>query len=368
MWTRTFFACIILWSWCSSTLHCEDLSAPENSFTLSGVLQTDWYHIHDFSAKSQHRRFTGQPENEFTVQLDLIFDFKTDRSWSLAQLEFENPAGIQRLNRKKHVQSNKNRLAGSGEGDNLYLVKAFAGYALCDTSSCKLDFELGRHYFSDLFESKIQFDNQFDGMLLRYKKNNLECTVGTFVIDDRTNEYGYAGQVDLLNAGDSPLDFTYSLITWDRKSHFVNSQILAACNLPKKTTAYAAFLYNHAAKKSWRTNNTKAAKGWYAGLTIGKVEKKKDWSFDINYQLVQAQSVPEWDIAGIGAYNPAGLSPYSYSYGGFSNYKGYAATFLYGVTDHLNIQVLYQKARPANKHINLMFRASSFEITAIYSF
>ena len=69
------------------------------------------------------------------------------------------------------------------------------GYNLFDTATSHLDFQLGRHYMSDLFDSVIEFDSQFDGALLNYQYNTaLKAKVGAFVIDYRTGHYGYAGR------------------------------------------------------------------------------------------------------------------------------------------------------------------------------
>lgn len=360
MWTRILFAFFTVFSFSCSTLACEEL------LTIGGTLQTDYYH-------DQTRHHCHKLENQFTVQLDLMFDFKTERSWAFMQLEFENEAGIQHTKKQS-----KNQLAGSGEGDNLYLVKGFCGYALVDSPSYQLDYELGRHYLSDLFDSQIEFNNQFDGMLFRYTskdttKNHLKTTVGAFVTDYRYNRYGYAGQIDLSKIASTDLTLKYSLITWNTpkckpRYNFINSQILASYHLPNDFKAYAAFLHNHAAKKHKSTDNTKAANGWYAGLTYGHVAKKNDWSLDFNYQVVQALAIPEWDIAGIGAYYPSGLSNYSYSLGGCSNYRGYVATILYALTDQINLLMLYQKAKPDNKSIGRSFKASTLEISVIYTF
>ena len=36
---------------------------------------------------------------------------------------------------------------------------------------------------------------------------------------------------------------------------------------------------------------------------MGELKKKNDWSLDINYQVVQAQAVPDYDSVGIGLGN-----------------------------------------------------------------
>ena len=55
------------------------------------------------------------------------------------------------------------------------------------------------------------------------------------------------------------------------------------------------------------TNGKRANAGGYAGFTLGELKKKNDWSLDINYQVVQAQAVPDYDSSGIGLGKLAGL-------------------------------------------------------------
>ena len=104
-------------------------------------------------------------------------------------------------------------------------------------------------------------------------------------------------------------------------------------------------------------------------MTFGDVKMKNDFSIDLNYQVVQAQAIPFLDIAGIGNFSPAGVGRFTNTTDGFSNYKGYVATFLYGITDNLNIQLIFQKSRPANTHIaSGCGKTKTIEITTIYSF
>ncbi len=362
------------------------LSAP-SQLVLSGVLQSDWTHYYTNLKRSQkrthHTKFHNV--NESYVQLDLMLDYRNDRSAASLQLEFEEPTGIQNSSTCSSKTCSRNILRGSGSGDWISLVKAYINYRLINESANTLIVEIGRRYMSDLFESTIQFDSQFDGVSLQYSSiqgalGDSACTLGAFVIDETSNHFGYVAAYDQYNIKNSNIDITYSLISWDKhgansygKRHpegcrFTNSQILTRYHLPQNRLLYAAFLHNHAATRTWRTNRSKQANAAYAGFTLGQVAKKNDYSFDCNYQWVQAQAITEFDVAGIGRYNPKSISFYNTTRAGFANYKGFAATLIYALTDALNLQFIVQHARPANARIGGNWKMWTFECTTIYSF
>src|SRR5439155_1319158 len=69
---------------------------------------------------------------------------------------------------------------------------------------------------------------------------------------------------------------------------------------------FGAFLYNFAAHKQTFTANKKQAKGGYVGFLFGNVEKAGDWAVGADYQYVQAQAVPDFDVSGISRGNVNG--------------------------------------------------------------
>ena len=409
---RSFFLLLLLLF--TTQLFSEELSirqylqkraAPpeqEGMLSVHGAVQTEWSHIQGYSQRLQgwtsgptsgsHRMlrranglgYRSFGDNEFTIDVDLILHYKAENTWSTIQLEFENSAGIQAQDQKSGVNDNKNVLAGSGWGDGIYLIKAFSGCSFFKTETHRLDFELGRRYFSDNFDSKVQFNAQFDGARLHYSYSSgqsaLECNLGAFVIDDTVNHFGYIGEVDCYSVASSPVDLKYSLVSWNRQganrfgkkhplgSRFLNSQVLGYYNFTDTTRAYAAYLHNHMAPRGWRTNNTRQANATYAGIKFGEVQHKHDVSLDINYQWVQAQSIPERDVSGIGRINASGVSFYNKTWGGYANYKGFALTLLYGITDNLSLQVMLEQAKPTNAQIGGRFRYTMLEITTIYTF
>jgi len=58
---------------------------------------------------------------------------------------------------------------------------------------------------------------------------------------------------------------------------------------------------------------------------------------------VQANAIPENDIAGIGRDNPTNISLYTHSWAGDANYKGYMTTFVYGLSDNISLQLIFQE-------------------------
>ena len=147
---------------------------------------------------------------------------------------------------------------------------------------------------------------------------------GPFLIDERKDQYGYVGEIGILNLWDTGLFMKYSLIDWDTKKfsneverlrfQFLNSQVILGyvfvpAWLDKSVTCYAAGLYNHAAEALEITNNKRANFATYFGFSVGSVRKKGDWSLDINYQLVAAQAIPSFDVIGIGRGNAAESRP-----------------------------------------------------------
>jgi len=373
-------------------------SNQEEELSLQGAVQTEWSHIHGYSQKAKepmdgsHRvlkhangvNYYSFGNNECTIDVDVMLHYTTEKTWSAIQLEFENAAGIQDEEIRHGCNDNKNVQRGSGWGDGINLVKACSGASLYNDGTHSFDFELGRRYFSDNFDSKIQFEAQFDGARLHYSyapfKSALECSLGAFVIDGSVNHFGYIGEVDLYSVYDSPVDLKYSLVSWNRwgtnrfgrkhplGSRFLNSQVLGYYNFTEASRAYGAYLHNHKAPTNWRTFHKKQANAWYAGITLGQVRQKNDISLDINYQWVQAQSIPERDVSGIGRINPEGVSFYNKTWGGFANYKGFAVTLLYGITNNLSLQVMLEQAKPVSANIGGRFRYTMLEVTTIYTF
>ncbi len=328
--------------------------------------------------------------NEFNIEANLVFDYVADRGWGTLRLQMSNPAGLTEIDRKPYMNDSRNILYGSGKLSNLALRKAFMGYNVWEQGTSRFDVELGRRRLYDAFDSKIQFNSIFDGILVRFNTSfegisDFYAKAAAFVVDYTVNHFGYVGEVGFLNIADSGLDLKYSLIHWDRhapnrynKYHplgvqFINSQVTAAYNLSPdlvrlKTQLYGAYLVNHAAKANHWTHNKKANDAFYLGFRIGDVVRKGDYAFDVAYQYVEAQAISERDVSEMGRDNPRGISFYNRHSGGFANYKGYKIDAFYAITDNLTLNAYYQDVHQASKKIGGKHHSSEFSLAAIFAF
>jgi hypothetical protein len=374
------------------------LQEKGGALMISGDVRSEWAFMH---AWSHHHRQRGSgsgsrntppfASNEFNVEVNLMFDYKADRTWAAIQLQFDNAAGIQEHEREEDSTFNRNILWGSGSGDDLFLRKAYVGYNLADHGRTRWDLEIGRRRLYDVFDSQIQFYSIFDGLLIKYANSfegvaDLTVKAAAFVIDYAVNQFGYVGEIGLLNIGDSGFDFKYSIIDWDthdgrnrfskknaRGSEFLNHQFTAAYNfspdmLPYKSKLYGAFLHNSRAEKTHFSRHDEADDAWYIGFKMGEVKRQGDWAVDLNYQWVEAQSIPEFDVSGIKRDNPRNVSFYDHRWGGFANYQGYKINGFYAVTDNWTLNAFFERVRQESTRIGGKHRSFQFEIAAIYAF
>ncbi len=405
------------------------LGEKECNLTISGDVRFDWAHInervhcHKLRADAlrgkarQIDRYVvddaivdtnggGLPfsEDVFAVEFNLYFDYVCDRAWAVAWLQFRECGGIE--GDRKPCFVNPEGLFGSGSCERLCLRKAYVGYNVCADGCARFDVELGRRPLYTVFDSRVQFQERFDGLLLKYARD-FECwgdfywNLGAFVVDERVDHYAWVTEVGLLNVGDWGLDLKYSYIDWKSLlkddtnrcgtrdplgANFRVNQITFAYNfnpeylcVPAKV--YGAFLWNSAAKKfnladftgnlnDYR-NSGKQNTAWYLGFIIGEVCREGDWSFDCNYQVVDMQAIPNSDVSGIGSSgsNLLGRTPYSVDFGsGFTNYRGWRFEGLYALTDNLSLDAILEFLQQKEARIGGHHSYSKFELQAIYAF
>ena len=374
---------------------------------LSGDIRAEWDHTRSKNHHDQHlrgkkssyrvgdKKFPPFPTNEFNAEANLIFDYRADRTWAKLQLQFDNSCGIRRRSEKDeqdpNVTSHRRTMYGSGEVDNIAMRKAYMGYNILEQGTSRFDVELGRRRLKDVFDSKVQFHNYFDGLTFKYAQSleavmDFEAKVAAFVIDQNVNHFGYVGELGFLNMADFGLDFKYSFIHWDKDgvnrynhkhplgNRFAISQFLLAYNLPSdilsyKTQFYGAYLVNHLGHKHHWFHDKKARNAFYVGMTMGEIKRQNDWAFEIQYQWVRAQAVPESDVQGLLCRdNPRNISLYAHRDGGFANYKGYGITALYAVTDNLTMNLGFNRVHQCQKRIGGKHRAYVTSVEAIYAF
>jgi hypothetical protein len=323
------------------------------------------------------------PTNAFDVEVNLMLDYRTQNSWASIKLEFDNDAGID-----------------SGTFNKLKLERAYWGVRAIEGDTYTFDVEMGRRRMSTIVDSKLEFNNFFDGVWFKYDQGfdpigDLYLHAGVFVINENRNQFGYLGEFGVLNVGGTGLYTKYSLTDWNTKNlhdrihnlrfDFLVSQLLIGykflpSRLQKIVQFYIAGLWNANAHRLELTHHKRANWGGYVGVSIGELKKKGDWAFDINYQVLEAQCVPDFDVQGIGLGNAANTGFYTQSIkgtggpnhprhaGGNVNYRGFQMTLDYLLTNQLNMQQSWQQAITLDDSIGPFHRYKQYEIEFIYGF
>lgn len=326
------------------------------------------------------RRF---PTNTFDVEVNLMLDYRTDNSWTAIKLEFDNDAGIE-----------------SGTLNKIKLEKAYWGVRVVAGDTYNFATELGRRRMSTILDSKLEFNSFFDGAWFRYDQSydpfgDFYIHFGAYVINENKNQYGYLGEIGILNVGGTGFYTKYSLIDWDTKHlasklrrmryDFIVSQLLFGykylpARLQKIVQFYIAGLWNAKAHKLPISHHKRANWGAYAGVSIGELKKKGDWAFDINYQVLAAQCVPDFDVSGIGLGNTSNSGYYTKfvtgggggnkrkKAGGNVNYRGFQMTLDYLLTSQLNFQQSWQQSITLDDAVGPFRRYKQYEIEFIYGF
>lgn len=389
-----------------------DIKKKSDDLSISGDVRFEWQHITEtqddirLRGPGVHGLFDLPISmNDFDVEFNLKFDYAVGRGWASAHLQFDNGAGIGTLD--SLCFENPEGCHGSGDKNKLNLKRAYFGYNVWECGTERFDIEIGRRKLYDIFDSVIQFDSRFDGIVLEYTADKTPIGdfywyLGGFVVDERVNHFAYVTEAGLLNIGGSGIYAKYSFIDWasgnDRNRCWVrhgrgwqyrNSQVTIGYFPDPKVFGrpvefYGAFLVNHAARditlKEFEfiddepvvvdTKHVgKQNIGWYVGVLVGKVKKEGDWSFEVDYEVVQAQAISDCDVAGIGRGNI--LNEFFTEegiYRGNTNYKGISFDFLYAITDEFNIFANAKFSTAYDAEIGGSHRYSVYEIEAIYAF
>jgi hypothetical protein len=408
-----------------------DLEEKAAHMSITGEIAAKWKHTNE---KGRKGGILGPQEmlrggdatdykdlpvsrNDFNIELDLYFDYESDRTWAAAQLEFDNSAGVFD-NRKactdtSQFQTLATILAdgdddvdpsgwhGSGSCEDICLKKAYFGYNFCETDDTRLDIEVGRRRLNNVFDSNIQFGSLFDGFVLEYETvlgtfSDWYLYAGGFVVDRRVNHFGWVAETGFINICDTGFDFKYSFIHWPKYGKnrcfvenpagmkFLNSQFTAYYHLDPEliyqpVVLFAAFLVNHDNNKRLvveKISSTEAALrrvkqniGWYAGFRIGEVELEGDWAFEVQYQYVQAFAVGDGDLPSraIGRGNVLDES-ITNRFRSNTNYKGWKFQFLYAITDNLTVDALLEWSKQIDRKIGGAHHFSRFQFETVYAF
>lgn len=336
------------------------------ALSLSGEVHAEFQDTEEY-VSTQSQRGPGKcgPAQGYDVEFDLLLDYRAERTWAAIKIKFDNTAGNGSL---------------SGTCNRICLDRAYFGARLISENTYVFDVEVGRNKLGRNFDSRIEFDSFFDGVLIRYdrgfeKAGDAYFHGGTFVIDEGYDQYGYVAEIGWLNMMGTGFFNKLSCIDWDTKHYknvflqdrfrFVIGQWLWGYKFypeqigKRLVMLYGAYLYNFAARNHTSfedpetkkltsiTHNNKENYGAYLGFSIGQLRKKYDFSFDLNYQVVAAQAVPDFDSSGIGlgnckksgfyntAFNGSGAATTIKDAAGNNNFKGWASQFEFLFTDNI---------------------------------
>ena len=384
------------------------LKEIESEFKLFGSLQTDIRYRHEKLGDCSLRgggakdgRGVPIRRNEEELEFNLRASYSCGKAWLEAHLELDHSLGI--FHEAKPCSEDPQGLFGSGSWDEICLKKAIFGYRIWEKDKKDLTIEIGRNRIYKQFDSRVQYDSLMDGIFIKYGHEfepswKIYAQAAGFVVDERANHYAYIVELGTYDFYESRVDLKYSFIDWAQARHnrcgvssprgiqFKNSQWFAAYNfreelLGKKARLYGAFILNHAAKRRLVSPRIKANRAGYIGFIIGDVEEARDWSFDINWQVVEWGAVPNEDSHGIGkgfvSFSGDPGDPtmvtvcdqtYPFTDLTKTNYKGVHSEFLYALTDKISLDVTYEVASSANERIldNHLFR--KFELDLILAF
>lgn len=376
-------------------------------FKLSGDVRVDFLSRREHQGPIYFRGGNAHDRNGIPIPNDIValktnlrLDYVNDKTWMVSQIEFDNNAGIEDpgIGCKDCVVCPQ-LIFGSGFCDYLCLKRCYAGYELWRCEDQKITAEIGRRSLYYVFDSRIQYKARVDGVYAKYsntyakyeddRSSNAYLSTAYFLIDKKCNHFGYAAEVGVYNPFDLGFDFKASFINWKKYGlnecgvrnplgwRFSNVQFNLDYNFREKVygkdfNIYSAFVVNLAAthetfnldvdidlvdqitfERITATNPHKENLGWYVGFIWGDVKKEGDFSFDCNYQYVQAEAVPECDLRGIGRGN-ANKETFSRTRRGNSNYKGLHAELLYAITDRLQLDVTWDSSRSVEKNVGLI--------------
>lgn len=336
---------------------------------------------------NQRGRYSANPAvpfDDYAIEANLMFDYRTDYTWVTVKLEYDNAAGT-----------------FNGTVDRLALERAFLGFRVLEGSTYTTDIEIGRRKLGYTFDSKVQYKAIMDGALIKFNKasdifGDFYLYAGPFVVNEQIGQYSYVGEMGLLNMFDTGFYSKFSLIDWNTKKQktFVDTERFRFYNIQallgyrfvptifvKKVTAfYAAFVDNLAAKEVVQTHYTKQNLAWYAGVAIGEIRQKGDWALDWNYQWVQAQAIAGFDMDGIGRGVAGGQGFYStFENGkgaettaanavGKCNFKGWQFELVYLISNTITISQSFKLTSTLNKSIGPNIDYKQYRLEFIYAF
>ncbi|MBM3200917.1 MAG: hypothetical protein FJZ56_00745 [Chlamydiae bacterium] len=357
------------------------------NFALSGDVRAKFGATNEVEdGINQRGRYSANPNipfNEYNIETNLMYDYRTDYTWVTIKLKYNNIMGT-----------------FNGTVNKLALDRAFLGFRFLEGRTYTTDLEIGRRKLGYTFDSKVQYGTIMDGILLKFntvieKVGDFYLYGGPFVTNQLINQYSWVVELGGLNLFSTGLYTKLSAIDWNtgsQKTHieteqfrFFNVQSLWGYRfiptiiLPKKITlAYAAATANLAARNVVQTNNELENWAWYAGFAIGEIRQKGDWAIDINYQWVQAQAISGFDMDGIGrgtakpfyatVENGKIVPTTSKNAVGQCNFKGWQFELIYLISNTITISQTFKSTVTLDKNIGPDIKYKQYRLEFIYAF
>ncbi len=357
------------------------------NLSISGEVRAELQSTNEKKNGIKQRGSGGQVKHTamraWDVEVNLMLDYRTDRTWATIKIEFDNDAGTV-----------------GGTFSKLSVERAFLGGRIVNADTFTMDLEIGRRFLSYTFDSRIMYGSFMDGVLYKYDQafdvaGDFYFHGGPFLVNESLDQYAYVGEFGLLNVGRTGLYTKLSAVYWDTKHTHNKARNNAFRFIPiqwvwgykfvpkpmnKIVTIYGAALYNPRAHGTVVSNGKRKAWAWYTGFSIGELRKQWDWSFDINYQWVQLQAIPDFDGGGIGRGNSAkdglytrrtkgeGAALKAGEGVGAGNYKGVSIELLYLLTSNITIYQAWRQSVNQDSSIKPTFSYKQYEFEIIYGF
>jgi len=108
--------------------------------SLSGEVRTEFQDTSEISNGVEQRMANGKPPRAWDVEVNVMIDYRTDRTWSSIKLEFDNDMGT-----------------FSGTTDKIRLERAYAGGRMIASDTFTWDAEIGRRGLSTVYLMAVSF-------------------------------------------------------------------------------------------------------------------------------------------------------------------------------------------------------------------
>lgn len=357
-----------------------------------------------YNGKELRTNINGKPPRAWDVEVNIMIDYRTDFTWANIKLEFDNDMGI------SNATDNK-----------IKLERGYIGGRIISSDTFTLDAELGRRFLS-VYDSKLQYGCRFDGLLFRFSKafenvGDFYATPSVIIVNDKFDHYAYAAEIGALQIANTNLFMKGSAVYWYKdtakilpnQSRYCVVQILPAYQFypewfgKRYIKFYGAALCNVMAqrlrlpvgdpadpdkallvdgKREWKYFSRQNW-GWYVGAALGTVRNAGDWAIEGNFQWLQAQAVPDFDVSGIGRGNSRrtglflvnqdkvptlGNLTTTQNAAGNGNFYGFELDALYAFTSNLTMEQNVKLSWTLDKDIGPNINYRQWEIEFIYAF